>query len=845
MVRYALRSLVAHGRRATLTALAVVLGVSMITGTLIFTDTIDSAFTDLFRNSNQGATVIVSSRQEIASVTSTPASLPASLVGQIRRLRGVGAAAGEISDTATIVGDNGQVLRTTGLPTLALSYLPRPFTGLRFVAGQPPRGAGAVAIDSSTASREGFLVGDTVKILTAQPARSFQVSGIVKLAPGTLGGATVAVFDLGTAQQLYSKQRRVDRIYVAAAHGVAARFLLREIRPLLPAQFVVRTNTDQTSASTHLVTDQLGLVTGGLLAFGWIAVLVGAFVIFNTFSITVAQRVREFSVLRALGALRRQLLVSVLAEAAAIGLLGAVVGLGCGVLAALLIHALFNALGTDLPSSGIVLRGRTVLVGVGTGVVVTLVAGLLPALRATRAAPLESLREESAPAPRRYGPALRALLATLLGCAGVIVIATASGTVAARLEAGVIGSAAVLLAVLLLSPLLVAALARLLTWPVARTGGVVAKLAQENARRNPARTAVSASSLIIGLTLVLFVMIYASGLRNSSHSIIGRTFAGDLTIQSQDGQSPIPPGATQAVNGLPNLLAISSLKTAPGRLGTAGNVSVQGVDPTTIGQLYRFNWVSGSAATLASLGPGRALVEQDTARAAHLEVGSATTLISDTGVAIPLRVAGIYADRAMLVGVTLSRAQFDQSFDQPRLQDIFIKLAPGSNVGDAQATLAQGLSSFPGVVVRSERQLADQVASRVNAILILFYALLALSVVMSLLGIVNTLNLSVYERTRELGMLRAMGMTARQAQILIRDESLITAAIGSIVGVALGVFLAWAVIDSVSAEGVVFSPPWLAVLAVFAVGLGTGVIAALTPARRASKLDVLAAIAHE
>ena len=828
-----------------MTALAVVLGVSMITGTLVFTDTIRSALNGLFHNSVQGATVIVSSRQDIASVNSAPGDLPQSLVPAISKLDGVAAAAGEIDQTATIVGANGKVLRTTGLPTLALSYMAAPFTGLRFVAGGPPHQRHQVAIDSSTASREGFHVGDTVSILTAQPAKTFRITGILKLGSGTLGGATVAVFGLDAAQRLYSKPGRVDRILVSAQAKVSPGFLVREIAPLLSPQFVVRTNAAQTTASTQLITNQLGVLTGGLLAFGFVAVLVGAFVIFNTFSITVAQRVREFSVLRALGALRRQLLVSVLAEATLIGTIGAALGLGGGLLAALLIHAVFSAVGLDLPSTGLVLRGRTIGIGVGVGVVVTIVAGILPAIRATQAPPLESLREGLAPRTWRFGWLVRLVVGGGLAAAGVIVILTGRGTLDRHLERGGIGAFCLVVAVLVLAPLIVRVLARVISWPVERVGGIVPALARENARRNPARTAISASSLIIGLALVLFVLIYASGLRDSAHRIVGRTFIGDLTIQSEDGQSPIPAASTQAVTGVPGLLAVSSLKTAPGQLHGAGDIDVQAIDPTTIGQVYRFDWVRGSAATLAALQPGDALLEQDTARAAHLAVGAHIRLITDTGATLALTVTGIYSDRALLTGIAISRTQFDQTFNQPRLQDVFIKLGPGANLASAQATVAQGLSSFPGVVVRSEHQLANQVASRVDTILILLYALLALSVVMSLLGIVNTLNLSVYERTRELGMLRAMGMTARQARILIRNESLITAAIGSIVGVALGVFLAWAVIHSVRQEGIVFSPPWLQVLAVFAAGIVSGVVAAQLPARRASRLDVLEAIAHE
>jgi putative ABC transport system permease protein len=350
---------------------------------------------------------------------------------------------------------------------------------------------------------------------------------------------------------------------------------------------------------------------------------------------------------------------------------------------------------------------------------------------------------------------------------------------------------------------------------------------------------------MIGLALVLFVTIYASGLRDGTRRIIRQTFVGDLTIQSQDGQSPIPAAAVRAAAQIPNLQAVSAIKAAPGRLARAGDITVESVEPTTIGQVYRFDWTNGSSADLDNLTSGQALVERNTAVAAHLSVGDHTTLVTETGMRMPLTVTAIYADRALLPGITLSRAQFDAIFDQPRLQDVFVKLAPGSDVRSAQETVAQALSAFPGVAVRSDRQLADQVAGRVDSILILFYALLVLSVVMSLLGIVNTLNLSIYERTRELGMLRAMGMTAEQARVMIRNEGLITAAIGSLIGVALGVFLAWAITHSLRADDVVFAPPWLQVVGVLAVGLVAGVLASGPPARRAARLDVLSAIAHE
>jgi putative ABC transport system permease protein len=344
---------------------------------------------------------------------------------------------------------------------------------------------------------------------------------------------------------------------------------------------------------------------------------------------------------------------------------------------------------------------------------------------------------------------------------------------------------------------------------------------------------------------VLFVTVYASGLRASSTQIIDRTFIGDFTIENQDGVSPIPAAAARAVAVVPDVQSVSSLKTASASLGSAQHVTAAGLDPTTIAQVYRFDWVSGSQATLDDLTIGDVIVERDTARRSHVTVGDRVTVTTETGLRDTFTVRGIYRDQALLRGFALPRSSFDQIFHQPRLQEVFVKLTPDADRAAATAALTQALSVFPDVRPRSERQLRDEVAGRVNSILVLFYALLAMSVLMSLLGIVNTLTLSIHERTRELGTLRAIGMTPDQVRVLVRDESIITAAMGTSVGVVLGIFFAWIMTRALTSDGVVFSVPWLQVFVLVAIGLLAGVVAALPPARRAGRLDVLAAIANE
>ena len=846
ILQFSLRNLIARRRRVALSALAVFVGVSMICGTFVFTDTIGAAFHQLFSDTAGGADLIVSSRENTSSPSGAPAVTHTALVAKIRRLPGVKAAYGQISDVATIVGRHGQVLKTTGSPTLAVSYMPPPFTGMSFVKGERPRGPHEVAIDQATANSQGYRVGDQIPIVTGEPVQRFKVSGIVALGGASLGGASFAMFDLSTARILYGKQGRVDLIFVAGAKGASRSTLLAEIGPLLSPELVARTAQAQVDSDAGRLSSQLQILTDGLLAFGLIAVFVGAFVIFNTFSITIAQRSREFALLRALGAVRRQVLASVLIEAAAIGALASLAGLGGGLLAAGAIRALLSGAGFELPSTGLVLEARTIVVGLGVGVLVTVAAGLVPALRATRVAPLEALRESAAPstpAARRTWPT--ALAAAVLGIAGLALVFLSSGSTGARLEASAVGAVLLVLAIVLTTPLTVRRLTAVIAWPLERRGRILGRLARENATRNPGRTAVSASSLMIGLALVLFVTVYASGLRASTSAIIKQTFLGDFTVESQDGTSSIPAASARAVAGVPGLLAISSLKTASAHLAGAGEVTAEGFDPTTIGSVYRFHWIDGSRATLEDLTPADTIVEQDTARSAHLKVGDQASLRTETGRRITLTVRGIYADRALLGGFALPIESFDTIFHQTRLQEVFVKLAPGANRAQAASALNQDLSAFPGVVARSENQLRSTVSGRVNSILLLFYALLAMSVLMALLGIVNTLTLSIHERTRELGMLRALGMTSRQARILIRDESVMTAALGSVVGVLLGLFLAWIVTRALSSEGVVFAVPWAQVVGLLAVGLLAGVLAAVAPAARAARIDVLGAIAHE
>jgi putative ABC transport system permease protein len=790
--------------------------------------------------------VIIASRQDLSVPVNAPAKTHSQLLAAIRSLPGVAGAEGEISNVATIIGRGGKPIENSYAPTLGLSYVPPQYGRFTFVAGSPPTGPGEVAIDQATAQRQGFHVGDEVGIVTDQPLERFRITGIARLGNASFGGATFAVFSLATAQALYLEQGRVDEIAVRATPGTTTTSLIAEITPFLSPELVARTGQDQAGVEAAGIADRLGILTDGLFAFGFIAVFLGGFAIFNTFSMTIAERMGEFALLRALGATRAQVLETVLGEAAAIGLAASLVGLLGGFLAATLIRALFVAIGLSIPSAGISFQVRTAEVGLGVGLLVTLAAALVPALRATRAAPLQAIREQQAArSASRRTTLIRAAVALALFGAGLALALTGSGSSSQRLTRSAIGAGVIVLAIVAISPAAIGRAVRLVGWPLERGGRILGRLARENAARNSTRTAATASSLMIGLALVLFVTVYANGLRASTNGIIDHTLLSDFTLQSSDGTSPVPPATVQAVTAVPGVQAVASLTSAEGRLGSSGPVTAQGLDPGTFAQVYRFDWVKGSAASLAGLVPGDVLVEQDTARSAHLSLGEQIRMTTETGLQSTVTVRGIYRDPALLGGFVLPISSFARIFHQPRLQAVFVKLVPGTNVAAAGKELTQALRPVPGVVARSTQQVKSVAAGHLNSVLALFYALLALVVGMSLLGIVNTLSLSLHERTRELGMLRALGMTPEQTRTLIRDESIITAALGAIAGVILGIVLAWIVTLALAGDGVVFALPLLQVLGLLVLGLAAGVAASVLPARRAVRLDVLQAISQE
>jgi putative ABC transport system permease protein len=847
---FTLRAVIARWPRLALSAVTVAFGVAIVTGALVFTNTTHSAYARLFSGAARGAQLIVSARQSAgtgsasgAEAEQTPVapSIRARVVTDIRALPNVTAAAGQIIAPATIVGADGLALDTNP-QTVAMSKLDPPFNGADYASGAAPRDADAVTVDARTAAQQHWHVGDTVTIATGQPAQRFEISGIATL--GSTGGERFVIFTPAETKRLYGTAR-YSQIDVAAAGGTNLTTLAAQITRRLPSGLVVQRTQTQVQAAVSRISTAFSTLDDGLLAFAIVAVLIGALVIFNTFATTATQRRRELSLLRALGATRGQVLRASLLEALIIGAAGALLGAVAGPFVALAVRSLFGGAGVGVPAGALTVDASSVGIGLAVGLGVSVLAALAPALAARRAAPVEALRTSYGAQARRR-PVISTLLSLSVsaGCeaGGLILTLGASGDLDRRLLFCGLGGAVMLVGALVAGPLVVAAFVQLARL---RRRDAILALAREQALINRGRTALSGSSLMIGVALALVVTVYVSGLRGATSAAIRQTVVGDIVVESENAAQPIPAASVRAVAAVPDLSAVSTLKTVTVRARGIGSVQLAGVDPTSWPQVYRFDWVNGRAATLSGLNPGQVLVEADTARAGGLSVGSTLHVTGPTGQRLVLTVAGIYRDSGLLSGITVPLDFFDQTFNQPQLQGIFVKLSGSVKRSVAVTALTRALVRFPGVVVRNQRQLAARLAANVTNVVDLLYALLVLAVLMSLLGIGGSLNLSVQTRTGELGVLRALGMTPAQARSLVRDESVLTALVGGVCGVVFGLVLSLCVIHALAPEGFVFVFPWIALAgSVLAVAVA-GSVAAVLPARRAGRVAMLAAIAYE
>lgn len=826
--------------RTFTTALAVFLGVAFVAGTYVLTDTINKSFDDIFSEAVKGTDVAVTPRVPVAQDDRDPPAFPAKILDEVRGVPGVRKAVGGIFSMVKLVDAKGDPLVAGFAPNFVASALPQPFETFTYTQGRPPRNANEAALDAASAKRAKLRVGGQIGVAGERAIKRYRIVGLVRLGETTSGGASTAVLTGPEAQRVAGKVGKYDQISVAAADGVEPVQLKRRIARVVPRQVLVETGAENADRESRDIADDLKFLKVALLVFAFVSIFVGAFLIFNTFSITVAQRTREFGMLRTLGASRGQILASVGIEAGLIGLVGSVLGLLGGVGFAPLINSLFKSTGIDLPNTGTVLAVRTIVVSLLIGLGVTLVSALSPALRATRVPPMAALRAAALPESTRRGRVWLGVAITLgVGGVALVLVGLFGGIESAGSAAGLMGAGTVLvlLAVSIFSPRLVRPLASVSGRPIEAVRGLTGRLARENAMRKPGRTAVTAAALMIGLAVVVFVTVFAAGFSKSISDSVDRNFQGDLTVQSTDGFSPISAEAARRIQRVKGVDTVSSLAYSAGRVkGVQGEQRLSAVDPATVKKVLTLDF--------PGLGDGRAVIDKSWGESHHVGVGDRIAVLTPSGKRVSYEVAGSVEDSSddLLGSFVVTQRALARDFGEGRPSRIFVKLGPG---GSAKAVERLVQREFPAAEALNQKQLKKRQSEQINQLLGLIYALLSLAVVVSLFGIVNTLALSIHERTRELGMMRAIGMSRRQVRQVIRYEAMITALIGAILGSALGLVFAALVSRPLADEGFILSFPVVTLVVLLVLAALAGVVAAIGPANRAAKIDVLAALAYE
>jgi putative ABC transport system permease protein len=846
--KVALRGLFARKLRLVLTGLAVALGVTLIAGTYVFTDTINRSFDRIFTQSAKGTDASITPRKTIDTSDNggTQPTVSAAVLAQVRKQPGVQSADGSVFDVGTVLGKNGKRIGKGGAPNFIASIADQPrFNAFTIKQGRKPQSADEVAIDASTAKKQKLKLGDKLAVVATAPRKDYTVVGFTQIAGvDSFGGATVVDMQLPEAQRMLGK-KGFDQIQVSAKKGVSPAQLRDQLKTALPRTVNVRTGQDEARKQSNDVKDNLSFLTTLLLAFAGISLFVGAFIIFNTFSITVTQRMREFALLRTLGASRGQVMRSVITEGLTIGVVGSIAGLALGVAVAGGLRALFRAVGVDLPSNGNVIASRTIIVSLVVGTVVTVLSSLAPALRATRVPPVEALREGAAPSTR--GPSRKITFAgVVLGAVGIALMciglfASLSSNAALSFVGG--GALATFLGVAFVSPYLVRPLASLVGKPFESTRGITGRLARENTVRQPGRTAVTAAALMVGVALVTFVSIFAAGAKATIGKAVDDNLKAAFVVQNTDGFSSFSAKVLPAVAKVDGVGETSPARFSLARVGgVKGNQPVSGIDPRTFTDLYG---VSQGDTALQQLGPGSIAVSKKFAEDNKVKAGQTLNLTTAVGRKLALKVGGIVDDKGGFTSALIvSNQQMLSDFGEPKDAFGMIGLRPGADRKAVQAGVKGVLDrQFPEAEVLTAKEFKDKISGNVDQLLSLIYALLALSVIVSLFGIVNTLVLSISERTRELGLLRAIGTSRRQVRRVVRYEAVITSLIGGVLGIVVGAVLA--VLFTQPLDNFTLKIPIVPLISLFVLAGIAGVGAAVLPARRASKLNVLDALAYE
>ncbi|MFD9412235.1 ABC transporter permease [Streptomyces sp. NPDC059989] len=854
------RNFVAHKGRMALSAIAVLLSVAFVCGTLVFTDTMNATFEKLFATT--GADVTVSAKaagggdDDVENPRNArPATIPGDAVQKVSAVQGVQSAQGSvISLSVTVVNaENKNVGPTSGAPTIAASWNDNELKSMAVSSGHEPRGPTEVMVDADTAKKHKLKIGDELRTIAVTGDFRAKISGIATFKV-TNPGATVVYFDTATAQrELLGAPGMFTNINVTAKDGVTDGQLKGNIAAAVGADtYKLQTAKESADQGRKDVGSFLNVMKYAMLGFALIAFLVGIFLIFNTFAMLVTQRTREIGLMRAIGADSGQVLKSVVLEAFLLGLVGSVLGVGAGVGLAVGLMKLMGQMGMNLSTDDLTVAWTTPVVGIALGVIVTVVAAFIPARRAGKVSPMAALRESGTPGDKKAGVvrAVIGLVLTAIGGAGLFLATAADKAGPGSLWLG-LGVVFTLIGFIVIGPLLAAGVVRVLSGIVLRPFGSIGRLAERNALRNPRRTGATAAALMIGLALVACLSVVGSSMVASATEELDKSVGADFIVSSQTGQ-PVMPQAEQAMRGIKGLDHVTAYREVDAKItapdGATEEDGLGATDPTYAKDIRR-KMTAGEHA--AAYGANAMSVGSEYATKHGIKLGDEMTVAFTGGNTVKLKIAAITSDEGNLdKGMKyVSTAVAEANVPADRLPRPFMLLASakdGQDQAAAYTEVKKGLAEYPQYVVRNQADYKQALKDQVGQLLNIVYGLLALAIIVAVLGVVNTLALSVVERTREIGLMRAIGLSRRQLRRMIRLESVVIALFGALLGLGLGMGWGATAQQLLALQGLkVLEIPWPTILGVFAGSALVGLFAALVPAFRAGRMNVLNAIASE
>jgi putative ABC transport system permease protein len=854
VLKTSVRSFFAHKGRMALSAIAVLLSVAFVCGTLVFTDTMTSTFDKLFGSTASDVT-ISAKKVDDAQATGKPDALPASLQDRLTRVKGVARSVPDVTSQDVTVADsaNKSIGPTSGAPTIVSNWDSSETKGVRLSSGHLPAGPKDAVLDADTAKKHHLKIGDTLRVIAQPGDFNVTLTGIVTFKT-TNPGAAVVYIDTATAQaKLLGDTHAYTGFGLTAAKGVTDDQLKADVKAAIGSHYTIDTAAETKQKDKNDLGSFLNFMKYAMLGFAGISVLVGIFLIVNTFSMLVAQRTREIGLMRALGSSRRQVNRSVLIEAVMLGVTGSVLGIGAGIGLAIGLMKLMGKAGMKLDTSELTIKATTPIVGLVLGVVVTVLAAYIPARRAGKISPMAALRDAGTPADAKAGR-IRAAIGVLVSAAGLLSLLGAAQVSKASTGGGLLGLGVLLslIGFVIVGPLLAGVIVRAVSAVLLRFFGPVGRLAERNALRNPRRTGATASALMIGLALVAGLSVVGSSMVASANDQLDTSVGADFILQIGDnGSQTFTPAAQKAVKSAADIEHFTDYTVVSGKMTTpAGKTLTEDLTAAnpSYAQDLRLDTVRGKLAD--AYGKDAMSVPESFAKDNHVTIGDEMTVALTGGSTAKLKIAAITSDDStiehgtMFTNLTTARRLLPAD-KMPGDFMMFAKAEDGKQK-QAYASLKAAVKDYPQVQVRDQADYKDLIQSEVNQLLYMIYALLALAIIVAVLGVVNTLALSVVERTREIGLMRAIGMSRRQMRRMIRLESVVIALFGALVGLGLG--LGWGATGQkvLASQGLgILQIPWTTIIAVFVGSAVVGLLAALLPAFRAGRMNVLNAIATD